>query len=108
MAPARSPSWRFSDLKWKEVKQATLGEMAGCITHNPNVITEPIYPEVVHVIAVNIFLMLPTSSNLIGAEFDPEVDEPTSEAAAATAGLVGRWPREGDRSDEGKCGGFRP
>lgn len=81
MAPARSPSWRFSDLKWKEVKQATLGEMAGFITHNPNVITEPIYPEVVHVIAVNIFLMLPTSSNLIGAEFDPEVDEPTSEAA---------------------------
>lgn len=30
-------------------------------------------------------------------------------AAAVTAGLVGGWPREEDRSDEkGKCGGFRP
>ncbi|GCB68101.1 hypothetical protein scyTo_0015192, partial [Scyliorhinus torazame] len=39
----------LSDLKWKEVKRAALSEMVEYITHNRNVITEPIYPEVVHV-----------------------------------------------------------
>ncbi|KAI2652354.1 Serine/threonine-protein phosphatase 2A 56 kDa regulatory subunit gamma isoform [Labeo rohita] len=38
----------LSDLKWKEVKRAALSEMVEYITHNRNVITEPIYPEVVH------------------------------------------------------------
>ncbi|XP_074415844.1 serine/threonine-protein phosphatase 2A 56 kDa regulatory subunit gamma isoform, partial [Austrofundulus limnaeus] len=37
----------LSDLKWKEVKRAALSEMVEYITHNRNVITEPIYPEVV-------------------------------------------------------------
>uniref|UniRef100_A0A2K5YR48 Serine/threonine-protein phosphatase 2A 56 kDa regulatory subunit n=1 Tax=Mandrillus leucophaeus TaxID=9568 RepID=A0A2K5YR48_MANLE len=43
-----------------------LNEMVEYITHNQNVITEPIYPVVVHMFAVN-----------TGAEFDPEEDEPT-------------------------------
>ncbi|XP_041131775.1 serine/threonine-protein phosphatase 2A 56 kDa regulatory subunit gamma isoform isoform X7 [Polyodon spathula] len=71
----------LSDLKWKEVKRAALSEMVEYITHNRNVITEPIYPEAVHVFAVNMFRTLPPSSNPTGAEFDPEEDEPTLEAA---------------------------
>ncbi|CAL9692032.1 unnamed protein product [Knipowitschia caucasica] len=71
----------LSDLKWKEVKRAALSEMVEYITHNRNVITEPIYPEVVHVFLVNMFRALPPSSNPTGAEFDPEEDEPTLEAA---------------------------
>ncbi|XP_078262161.1 serine/threonine-protein phosphatase 2A 56 kDa regulatory subunit gamma isoform [Rhinoraja longicauda] len=55
--------------------------MVEYITHSRNVITEPIYPEVVHVFAVNMFRTLPPSSNPTGAEFDPEEDEPTLEAA---------------------------
>ncbi|CAB1330595.1 unnamed protein product [Coregonus sp. 'balchen'] len=42
----------LSDLKWKEVKRAALSEMVEYITHNRNVITEPIYPEVVYVVSV--------------------------------------------------------
>uniref|UniRef100_A0A8C6LUV9 Serine/threonine protein phosphatase 2A regulatory subunit n=1 Tax=Nothobranchius furzeri TaxID=105023 RepID=A0A8C6LUV9_NOTFU len=71
----------LSDLKWKEVKRSALSEMVEYITHNRNVITEPIYPEVVHMFAVNMFRTLPPSSNPTGAEFDPEEDEPTLEAA---------------------------
>uniref|UniRef100_A0A8C8CU29 Serine/threonine protein phosphatase 2A regulatory subunit n=1 Tax=Oncorhynchus tshawytscha TaxID=74940 RepID=A0A8C8CU29_ONCTS len=71
----------LSDLKWKEVKRAALSEMVEYITHNRNVITEPIYPEVVHMFMVNMFRTLPPSSNPTGAEFDPEEDEPTLEAA---------------------------
>ncbi|XP_058605229.1 serine/threonine-protein phosphatase 2A 56 kDa regulatory subunit gamma isoform isoform X1 [Onychostoma macrolepis] len=71
----------LSDLKWKEVKRAALSEMVEYINHNRNVITEPIYPEVVHMFAVNMFRALPPSSNPTGAEFDPEEDEPTLEAA---------------------------
>lgn len=44
----------LSDLKWKEVKRAALSEMVEYITHNRNVITEPIYPEVVHVVSISI------------------------------------------------------
>uniref|UniRef100_A0A673AXU5 Serine/threonine protein phosphatase 2A regulatory subunit n=1 Tax=Sphaeramia orbicularis TaxID=375764 RepID=A0A673AXU5_9TELE len=42
----------LSDLKWKEVKRAALSEMVEYITHNRNVITEPIYPEVVHMVSI--------------------------------------------------------
>jgi len=50
----------LSDLKWKEVKRAALSEMVEYITHNRNVITEPIYPEVVHMVSavVHIYLYL--------------------------------------------------
>uniref|UniRef100_A0A3P8TN25 Serine/threonine protein phosphatase 2A regulatory subunit n=1 Tax=Amphiprion percula TaxID=161767 RepID=A0A3P8TN25_AMPPE len=46
----------LSDLKWKEVKRAALSEMVEYITHNRNVITEPIYPEVVHMNLLHAFL----------------------------------------------------
>lgn len=71
----------LSDLKWKEVKRTALNEMVEYVTKNKNVITEAIYPEAVNMFAVNLFRTLPPSSNPNGAEFDPEEDEPTLEAA---------------------------
>jgi serine/threonine-protein phosphatase 2A regulatory subunit B' len=40
----------LSDLKWKEVKRAALTEMVEYITTNRNVITEPIYDEIVKMV----------------------------------------------------------
>ncbi|KAK1171698.1 serine/threonine-protein phosphatase 2A 56 kDa regulatory subunit delta isoform isoform X1 [Acipenser oxyrinchus oxyrinchus] len=71
----------LSDLKYKEVKRAGLNEMVEYITHNRDVVTESIYPEGVIMFSVNLFRTLPPSSNPTGAEFDPEEDEPTLEAA---------------------------
>uniref|UniRef100_A0A3Q2ZQR1 Serine/threonine protein phosphatase 2A regulatory subunit n=1 Tax=Kryptolebias marmoratus TaxID=37003 RepID=A0A3Q2ZQR1_KRYMA len=71
----------LSDLKYKEVKRAGLNEMVEYITHNSDVVTESIYPEGVIMFSVNVFRTLPPSSNPTGAEFDPEEDEPTLEAA---------------------------
>ncbi|XP_044013493.1 serine/threonine-protein phosphatase 2A 56 kDa regulatory subunit gamma isoform-like isoform X3 [Aphidius gifuensis] len=71
----------LSDLKWKEVKRGALMEMVDYVTKNKGVITELIYPEAVNMFAVNLFRTLPPSSNPNGAEFDPEEDEPTLEAA---------------------------
>uniref|UniRef100_H3D777 Serine/threonine protein phosphatase 2A regulatory subunit n=1 Tax=Tetraodon nigroviridis TaxID=99883 RepID=H3D777_TETNG len=71
----------LSDLKYKEVKRAGLNEMVEYITHNSEVVTECIYPEAVVMFSVNLFRTLPPSSNPTGAEFDPEEDEPTLEAA---------------------------
>ncbi|KAF2365003.1 Protein phosphatase 2A regulatory B subunit B56 [Trinorchestia longiramus] len=72
----------LSDLKWKEVKRAALNEMVEYVTTQRSVITEPVYPEVVAMFSVNLFRTLPPSTNpSAGAEFDPEEDEPTLEAA---------------------------
>ncbi|CAG4931146.1 unnamed protein product [Parnassius apollo] len=71
----------LSDLKWKEVKRAALLEMVDYVTTQRGVITEAIYPEAVNMFAINLFRTLPPSSNPNGAEFDPEEDEPTLEAA---------------------------
>ncbi|XP_046980755.1 serine/threonine-protein phosphatase 2A 56 kDa regulatory subunit gamma isoform isoform X3 [Schistocerca americana] len=71
----------LSDLKWKEVKRAALHEMVEYVSSQRGVITDAIYPEAVNMFAVNLFRTLPPSSNPNGAEFDPEEDEPTLEAA---------------------------
>jgi len=71
----------LSDLKWKEVKRAALHEMVEYVTTNRNVLTEAVYPEIVAMFSVNLFRALPPSTNPNGAEFDPEEDEPTLEAA---------------------------
>jgi serine/threonine-protein phosphatase 2A regulatory subunit B' len=71
----------LSDLKYKEVKRAALNEMLEYIFTQRGVITEAIYPEIVHMFSSNVFRTLPPSSNPSGAEFDPEEDEPTLEAA---------------------------
>lgn len=83
--------------------------MVEYITHSRDVVTEAIYPEAVIMVrteglwggnprhgerahlcsdlgsapqfSVNLFRTLPPSSNPTGAEFDPEEDEPTLEAA---------------------------
>jgi len=71
----------LSDLKWKEVKRAALQEMVEFVTQNRGVLTESIYPEIVQMFSVNLFRALPPTNSPNGAEFDPEEDEPTLEAA---------------------------
>ncbi|KAI5741450.1 hypothetical protein M8J76_013760 [Diaphorina citri] len=71
----------LSELKWKEVKRTALLEMVEYLTAQDVHISEAIYPEAVNMFAVNLFRTLPPSSNPNGAEFDPEEDEPTLEAA---------------------------
>ncbi|XP_052273570.1 serine/threonine-protein phosphatase 2A 56 kDa regulatory subunit epsilon isoform-like isoform X2 [Dreissena polymorpha] len=67
-----------SDLKSKEVKRACLNELVDYITATRGVLAEPVYPEIVRMIACNIFRTLPPNDN---PEFDPEEDEPTLEAS---------------------------
>lgn len=67
-----------SDLKGKEIKRATLNELVDYITSGRGVLTEPAYPEIVKVVACNIFRTLPPSEN---PDFDPEEDDPTLEAS---------------------------
>lgn len=43
----------LSDLKWKEVKRAALNEMVEFVSHNRGVITEPIYPEAIHMVCLS-------------------------------------------------------
>lgn len=42
----------LSDLKWKDIKRQTLHELVEYIVTQNNVITEPIYPEVVHMVSI--------------------------------------------------------
>ena len=55
--------------------------MVDYVSVNRGVITEAVFPEAVNMFAVNTFRSLPPSTNPMGAEFDPEEDEPTLEAA---------------------------
>lgn len=71
----------LSDLKYKEVKRSTLNELTDYVLSCQNVITEMIYPEVTEMLAANLFRVLSPPSNPVGAEFDPDEDEPTLEAA---------------------------
>ncbi|KRY88809.1 Serine/threonine-protein phosphatase 2A 56 kDa regulatory subunit alpha isoform [Trichinella pseudospiralis] len=67
-----------SSLKSKEVKRITLTEMIDFIGCSKGILTEPLYPEVVTMVASNIFRTLPPKDN---PDFDPEEDEPLLEAA---------------------------
>jgi serine/threonine-protein phosphatase 2A regulatory subunit B' len=71
----------LSDVKWKEVKRAALNETVEYVTTSRGVLTEPVYPEIIHMFAVNTFRTLPPPSSPTTTEFDPEEDEPTLEAA---------------------------
>lgn len=71
----------LSDLKWKEVKRSALNEMVEFITTQRGVISEAVYPEIVFMFSVNSFRTLGPTGNPSGAEYDPEEDEPTLEAA---------------------------
>ena len=46
----------LSDLKWKEVKRAALNEMVEFVTQNRGVITDPIYPECIHMVSYVVVL----------------------------------------------------
>ncbi|XP_067877780.1 serine/threonine-protein phosphatase 2A 56 kDa regulatory subunit beta isoform [Heterodontus francisci] len=67
-----------ADLKGKEIKRAALNELVECIATGRGLLIEPIYPEIMKMISVNIFRTLPPSDN---PEFDPEEDEPNLEAS---------------------------
>jgi len=41
----------LSDLKWKEVKRAALNEAVEYLTTNRGVLTDPVYPEIVHMVS---------------------------------------------------------
>ena len=41
----------LSDLKWKEVKRAALNEAIEYLTTNRGVLTDPVYPEIVHMVS---------------------------------------------------------
>lgn len=71
----------LSELKSKEIKRAALNELIDYVTNNRKVITEEMYPEVINMFAMNLFRTLPPPENPNGADFDPEEDEPTLEAA---------------------------
>eukprot|EP00039_Didymoeca_costata_P018607 m.334175 g.334175 ORF g.334175 m.334175 type:complete len:560 (-) comp17306_c0_seq1:90-1769(-) len=71
----------LSELKSKEIKRAALNEIIDYISTNRKVLTEEMYPEVVNMFAINLFRTLPPPENPNAAEFDPEEDEPTLEAA---------------------------
>ncbi|KAE9414725.1 hypothetical protein Angca_002786 [Angiostrongylus cantonensis] len=71
----------LSDMKYKEVKRATLNELIDYVSTCRDVITDDIYPEAINMFAVNLFRPLSPPTNPIGAEFDPDEDEPTLEAA---------------------------
>ncbi|KAL7978356.1 hypothetical protein Chor_014895 [Crotalus horridus] len=65
-----------ADLKGKEIKRAALNELVECVATNRGILIEPLYPEIIKMISVNIFRILPPSEN---PEFDPEEDEPNLE-----------------------------
>jgi len=41
----------LSDLKWKEVKRSSLNEVVEYVTSNRGVLTDPVYPEIVHMVS---------------------------------------------------------
>ncbi|GAV07420.1 hypothetical protein RvY_17255-2 [Ramazzottius varieornatus] len=71
----------LSDIQYKEIKKNALQEMLDYVGNNKNVLSQPIYGEMFHMVAVNLFRTLPPASTPFGAEFDPEEDEPTLEAS---------------------------
>ncbi|XP_067938985.1 serine/threonine-protein phosphatase 2A 56 kDa regulatory subunit epsilon isoform-like [Watersipora subatra] len=66
------------DVKSKEIKRNCLTELIDYVTTNKNVLQDAVYPEIVKMVACNLFRTLPPPEN---AEFDPEEDEATLEAA---------------------------
>lgn len=67
-----------NDIKSKEVKRSCLNELIEYMTTNRGVLTEAVYPELLKMIATNIFRPLPPNEN---AFFDPEEDDPNLEPA---------------------------
>uniref|UniRef100_A0A8C5PZ31 Serine/threonine protein phosphatase 2A regulatory subunit n=1 Tax=Leptobrachium leishanense TaxID=445787 RepID=A0A8C5PZ31_9ANUR len=86
-----------ADLKGKEIKRAALNELVECIATNRGVLIEPVYPEIIKMISVNIFRTLPPSDN---PEFDPEEDEPNFEPSWPHMQLLELFDSEDPRERE--------
>ena len=61
-----------------QIKRAALNELIDYVTSTRGAVVEPLYPEVIRMVSINIFRVLPPSDN---SEFDPEEDEPTLEVS---------------------------
>ncbi|ORX46128.1 protein phosphatase 2A regulatory B subunit [Hesseltinella vesiculosa] len=70
-----------SELNEKEIKRNTLQEILEYIILNRGVLTEAVYPEIIHMFAINLFRPIPPQVNPFGDAFDPEEDEPVLELA---------------------------
>lgn len=66
------------DLKGKEIKRNTLNELVDYVSSAKGVLTEPAYPEIIKMVATNLFRTLPPSCS---PDFDPEEDDPMLEAS---------------------------
>ncbi|CAO3645552.1 unnamed protein product [Mucor hiemalis] len=70
-----------AELREKEIKRQTLQEILEHISMNRGVLAENVYPEIVHMFAINLFRPIPPQVNPVGDAFDPEEDEPVLELA---------------------------
>jgi serine/threonine-protein phosphatase 2A regulatory subunit B' len=71
----------LSDVGQKDIKRDALLELVEYFSLNRGFLTVNIYKEITEMIAVNLFRPLPPHLNPMGAEYDPEEDEPILEAA---------------------------
>eukprot|EP00056_Hartaetosiga_gracilis_P008945 m.128288 g.128288 ORF g.128288 m.128288 type:complete len:537 (-) comp13024_c0_seq1:1752-3362(-) len=71
----------MTDLKSKEIKRAALHELIEYVAKRKQGLQESFYPEIVNMFAVNLFRTLSPPENPNAADYDPEEDEPTLEAA---------------------------
>ncbi|OZJ04310.1 hypothetical protein BZG36_03166 [Bifiguratus adelaidae] len=71
----------FADLMSKDIKRQALQQMLEYMTQSRGVITEAVYPEMVHMFALNCFRTIPPPQQHGADSFDPEEDEPVLEAA---------------------------
>ncbi|PKI84208.1 hypothetical protein MVES_002147 [Malassezia vespertilionis] len=69
------------ELPGKHIKAQALQDMFEYITTQRGAIPEPVYPEMVHMFASNLFRTIPSQTNASGDVFDPEEDEPVLELA---------------------------
>ncbi|XP_055341525.1 serine/threonine-protein phosphatase 2A 56 kDa regulatory subunit epsilon isoform-like [Paramacrobiotus metropolitanus] len=71
------------DITAKELKRATLQELCDLLRSTRGLLTEALYPEIIHLVAINAFRALPPLNQNIIPEFDPvaEAEEPTLEVA---------------------------
>lgn len=72
----------LSDLKFKEVKRAALNELVDYVSGAAKgSLSDAVYPEAINMFTTNLFRPLSPPTNPVGAEYDPDEDEPTLEAA---------------------------
>lgn len=67
-----------ADLKNKEIKRACLNELIDYVTATKGCLQEAAYPEILQMVACNIFRTLPPRE---ATEYDPEEDDATQEAS---------------------------